>query len=147
MFSVDPNQSSYFLDKSYEQTALKLIEKIKSNEEEEDFQPLTPISDFFVTAKKIESLETRNGIFLTAFLEFSSKSNVQWIALKIAKQEAQPKNTYLYNLIEACKKTNSKEMAFKAAEELEISSYKKNKVIQNLSDHFNFGQSKSLFKG
>ena|SRR5215216_3720972 len=82
------NQSSSFLDKSYEQTAIKLIEKIKSTEEEEIFQPLTPISDFFSTIKKIQSLEIKNKLFQTAFLEFSSQSNVQWIALKIAKEEA-----------------------------------------------------------
>lgn len=136
MFSVD--QSSSFLDKSYEQKALELIEKIKSTEEEEEiFQPLTPISDFFSTAKKIQSLEIRDRLFQTAFLEFSSQSNVQWIALKIAKEVAPSKNTYLYNLIEACKKTNSKEMAFKAAEELDIPTYKKQGVIQDLSNHFN----------
>lgn len=134
MFSV--NQSASLLDKSYEKIALRLIEEIKSTEEEEVFQPLAPISDFFSTIKKIESLEIRNRLFQTAFLKFSSQLNVQWIALKIAKEEAQPKNTYLYNLIEACKKTNSKEMAFKAAKELEISSYKKDDVIQNLSDYF-----------
>ncbi len=134
MFSV--NQSYSFLDKSYEQTVLKLIKEIKSTEEEEIFQPLAPISDFFSTIKNIQSLEIKNKLFQTAFLEFSSQSNVQWIALKIANEETPSRNTYLYNLIEACKKTNSKEMAFKAAEELEISSHKKKGIIQNLSDHF-----------
>lgn len=86
--------------------------------------------------KKIQSLEIRDHLFLTAFLEFSKQSNVQWIALKMAKETVQSKNTYLYELIEVCKKTNSKEVALKAAEELELVDYKKKRVIQQLSEHF-----------
>ena len=85
MYSVD--RSAYFLDKSYEQRALELIGIIKSSEEEEIFQPLTPVSDFFSTTRKIQSLEIKDKLFQTAFLEFSSQSNVRWIALKIAKEE------------------------------------------------------------
>lgn len=137
MFSAQPNQTSSNLDMSYKQHILKLIEEIKSTEEEEElFQPLTPVSKFFETLKKIESSELKNKLFQTAFLEFSSQPNIQWIAFKIAKEEAQSKNTYLFDLIESCKKTNSKEMAFKTAGELEISSYKKNNVFQDITNYF-----------
>jgi|GEM_PF-2716203 len=131
------NKNSTYLDRGYEKAIIELVEKIKSNDEEEIFQPLSPIQDFFSTLQKIKSLEIKDRIILTAFLEFSSQSNVQWIALKIAKEETQSNNTYFYNLIEACKKTNSKEIAIKAAEELEIPLGKKICIIKDLSDHFN----------
>lgn len=142
MYSVS-NQSPSLVDKSLELRALKLMGEIKSTEE--GFQPFAQTSKFFAVVKKIESLELRNKIFQTAFLKFSIQLDVQWIALKIAK-EVQQKNTYLYNLIEACKKTNNKAIAFQAAEELEVSSYKKDNVIKNISNHFSLGESKRIIK-
>ncbi len=140
------NPSRVHLDMSYEEKVLKLIEEIKSTEEEELFQPLEPIDNFYVTINKVDSPEIRGRLFQRAFETFSIQSNVQWFALELAKKQGQQKNTYLYNLLEACKTTNNQEMAFQAAQELDVDRARKDIVTENLTEHFRTGSSKSLFR-
>ncbi len=124
-------------DRAEEARVHQLIKDIQATEEEEAFQPLKPVQDFFSAMKKIESLNLKESLFSFAFMEFAQKPNVQWIAFKIAVEcVPSSKTSYLHHLILECQETHSKEMALKAANYLDMELHKKNHLIQNLNKSF-----------
>ncbi len=111
--------------------ARKLMSEIKET------QSLSKTQELFRTVEKIEDPIYKNGILAEAFESFSQDFKSQWISLSIAKKVSQYKDNYLYQLIEACRKTKNKEIALEAAEEIS-DAQRKAKYLAQIKYQSNF---------
>jgi hypothetical protein len=77
-------------------------------------QSLEKTQEFFTTVNKM-SQSSKDNTLLSGYLAFREVNDLQWLALKIAKDSATHKDLYLFQLVEECKKTKNKEIALEAA--------------------------------